>query len=238
MIGADLLILLSDVDGLYNADPRLHKEARIVEEVRDVSDDIMAMAGEARTDVGRGGMITKLMAGRIAMGAGCNMVIAQGQISRPLKAITEGRPCTWFLSATSPRAARKQWIAASLTPKGAIVVDEGAARALAAGKSLLPAGVRAVEGAFERGDPVIVRDSSGSELGRGISAYSHEDARLILGHKSREIEDLLGYRGRDEMIHRDDLALTSFAGRTARTAATEKETGSGPRSGNGMEKAQ
>lgn len=205
MIGADCLVLLSDVDGLYESDPRLDPDAAFVPEVRDLSPGIEAMAGE--THSGTGGMITKLAAARVAMNAGCHMVIARGEGLRPIKAIEDGARCTWFLPANNPRSARKQWIAASLEPAGAIAVDAGAAGALANGKSLLPAGVTAVDGDFERGDAVIVQNQDGRDLGRGLIAYSAKDARLIMGHKSREIEALLGYRGRDEMIHRDDLVL-------------------------------
>lgn len=205
MISADCLVLLSDVDGLYEADPRLDPNAAFIPEVRDLSPEIEAMAGETRS--GTGGMITKLVAARIAMNAGCHMAIARGDAMRPVKAIQDGARCTWFLPAGNPRTSRKQWIAASLDPAGTVAVDAGAADALTNGKSLLPAGVVAVDGDFERGDAVIVRNQGGRELGRGIIAYSVKDARLIMGHKSREIEALLGYRGRDEMIHRDDLVL-------------------------------
>ncbi len=205
MMSADCLVLLSDVDGLYESDPRLDPNATFVPEVLDLSPGIEAMAGETRS--GTGGMITKLAAARIAMSAGCHMVIARGEGMRPIKAVEDGARCTWFLPASSPRTARKRWIAASLEPAGAIAVDAGAAGALANGKSLLPAGVIAVDGAFERGDAVIVQNQDGRELGRGLIAYSAIDARLIMGHKSSEIEALLGYRGRDEIIHRDDLVL-------------------------------
>ncbi len=205
MVSADCLVLLSDVEGLYESDPRSDPNAVFVPEVRELSPAIEAMAGS--THIGSGGMVTKLAAARIVMNAGCHMVIARGEAMRPIKAIEDGARCTWFAPAGTPRTARKQWIAASLEPAGAIAVDAGAAGALSRGKSLLPAGVVAVDGEFERGDAVIVRDQDGRELGRGLIAYSARDARLILGHKSREIEALLGYRGRDEMIHRDDLVL-------------------------------
>ncbi len=205
MVSADCLLLLSDVDGLYKADPQLQPDAEFVPEVSELTPAVEAMAGKTRS--GTGGMVTKLAAARIAMSAGCHMVIARGAVQRPLKAIEDGARCTWFLPAGNPRTARKQWIAASLEPAGAIAVDGGAAKALAGGKSLLPAGVIAIEGGFQRGDAVIVKSQDGGEIARGLSAYSAEDARLIMGHKSREIEALLGYRGRDEMIHRDDLVL-------------------------------
>ncbi|MBM3505813.1 MAG: glutamate 5-kinase [Alphaproteobacteria bacterium] len=208
MISADCLVLLSDVDGLYSADPTIDPNARFIPEVTRITPEIEAMGGGARTGVGSGGMVTKLLAAKIAMAAGCRMVIARGAVDRPLAAIAAGARTTWFLPEGTPLTARKQWIAGSLKPSGAITVDAGAARALRGGKSLLPAGVTAVEGAFQRGDAVVVRGPDGGEIGRGLIAYSSEDARLIAGHKSDEIEQLLGYRGRDEIVHRDDLALS------------------------------
>jgi len=158
--------------------------------------------------MGSGGMATKLAAGKIALGAGCHMVIASGKIMHPLGAIETGNArATWFVAERSPRTARKQWIAASLTPQGIVTLDAGAVAALRQGKSLLPAGVRDVSGDFERGDAVIVKGPDGREIARGLSAYSSNDARTIKGRKSQDIEAILGYRGRDEMIHRDDLAL-------------------------------
>jgi glutamate 5-kinase len=165
------------------------------------------MGGAAPAGYSSGGMVTKLVAARIAMGAGCRMVIAKGDRLHPVAAIEEGARCTWFLPAAEPRTARKRWIAGTLNPMGALRVDDGAAAALKRGTSLLPAGIVAVEGEFERGDAVVVRRRDGRELARGISAYSSADARAIAGHKSGEIEAILGYRGRDEMIHRDDLVL-------------------------------
>jgi glutamate 5-kinase len=207
MISADTLVLLSDIDGLYSADPREHAGARFIAEVREITPEIEAMAGVARSAVGSGGMLTKLAAARIALAAGCRMVIAQGYDLHPLRRIEAGARCTWFLPAASPRAARKQWIAGTLKPAGTLVVDEGAVAALSRGKSLLPAGVVAVEGEFGKGAAVVVRSRDGRTLGRGLSAYSAADARRIIGHKTGEIEARLGYRGRDELIHRDDLAL-------------------------------
>lgn len=209
MISADTLILLSDIDGLYTADPRRDPRAEFLPEVRDITPAIAAMAGEAPPGYSSGGMVTKLAAARIALGAGCRMVIARGTGMNPLKAIEDGARCTWFLPSAGPRTARKRWIAGTLQPVGALYVDSGAVKALAAGKSLLPAGVVSVEGDFERGDPVIVRGPDGIELGRGLAAYGAADARRIVGHKTGEIEAILGYRGRDEMIHRDDLAMGS-----------------------------
>ncbi|SDH10085.1 glutamate 5-kinase [Roseospirillum parvum] len=205
MASADGLILLSDIDGLYECDPRQNPEARLIPEVRALTPEIEAMAGEARSGYGSGGMVTKLLAARIAMGAGCRMAIAPGKDLHPLKALEGGGRATWFLPASEPRQARKQWIAGSLKPMGRLVVDAGAVRALAAGKSLLPAGVIEVDGTFDRGDAVLVADAAGHLLGRGLSAYNSADARRLMGHNSRDIEALLGYRGRSEMIHRDDL---------------------------------
>ncbi len=153
-------------------------------------------------------MATKLEAGRITVSAGCHMVIADGRRKNPLAAVDEGARCTWFLAGVEPRTARKRWIAGTLRPLGSVTVDAGALAALHNGKSLLPAGVTAVAGGFQRGDAIVVRDLEGREVGRGLSAYSSDDAGRIAGHKSREIEARLGYRGREELIHRDDLVLT------------------------------
>ncbi len=208
MISADTLVLLSDIDGLYTADPRKDKSATHIAEITEMSGDIEAMAGEAPAGYSSGGMVTKLAAARIAMGAGCRMAIADGRRMNPLQAILDGGTCSWFLPASEPKTARKRWIAGALKPSGTLVVDAGALAALKSGRSLLPAGVIKVEGRFERGDAVIVTDAQGNEVARGLTAYSARDARHIMGHKSREIADLLGYRGRDEMIHRDDLVLS------------------------------
>lgn len=207
MVSADTLVLLSDVDGLYTADPHGPDEARLIRVVPEITPAIEAMAGQAQSGFGSGGMITKLIAAKIAVAAGCRMVIASGQPLHPLRRIEDGAPCTWFLAAASPHAARKQWIGGSLKPAGALIVDAGAERALGRGKSLLPAGVIGVEGDFGRGAAVVVRSPSGQVLAKGLSAYASADARRIVGLKSSEIEARLGYRGRDEMIHRDDLVL-------------------------------
>lgn len=207
MVGADALVLLSDIDGLYTADPKLDPAARLIPEVHTLSPEILAMAGEARPGVGTGGMVTKLIAARIAMGAGCAMAIAPGKVMNPLSALQNGGPCTWFLPSETPASARKQWIAGSMKPAGTVTVDAGAVAALRAGKSLLAAGVTAVDGDFSRGDTVAVRDADGRLLGKGIVSYDAADAAIIKGHKSADIESLLGYRGREELIHRDDLVL-------------------------------
>jgi glutamate 5-kinase len=213
MTSADMLVLLSDIDGLYTADPRRDPGAEHVPLVREVGAEIAAMAGSAPPGYSSGGMITKLEAARIAMEAGCHMMIAEGdprcgEQMGPLAAIEAGGRATLFLPRAEPRSARKAWIAGTVSPAGHLVVDDGATRALRSGKSLLPAGVVAVEGHFERGDCVLVRTRDGAEAGRGLSAYPASDIRRIAGHKSGEIARILGYRGRDEIIHRDDLVVT------------------------------
>jgi glutamate 5-kinase len=209
MTSADMLVLLSDIDGLYTADPRKDASARHIPLVREIGPEIEAMAGEAAPGYSSGGMVTKLAAARIAMGAGCHMLIAKGKgADPPLAAIEADARATLFLRRGEPRSARKAWIAGVVNPSGILTVDDGAADALRRGTSLLPAGVVAVEGVFERGDAVIVRTRSGSEAGRGLSAYSSADIRRIAGYKSGEIAGILGYRGRDEIIHRDDLVVT------------------------------
>jgi len=208
MISADTLVLMSDVDGLYSADPRTDPDAEIIPIVEHITPEIEAMAGRAGSHVGTGGMVTKLAAAKIAMGAGCRMVIANGRELHPVARIEGGAAVTWFLPQASPRTARKHWIAGTLNISGVLVVDDGALKALRGGKSLLPAGVVAVSGKFEKGDAVAVRSADNREVARGLIAYSAADARLLMGHKSSEIEDILGYRGRDELIHRDDLVLS------------------------------
>ena len=207
MASADVLVLLSDVDGLYTADPGRDPTARRLETVHGITAEIEAMAGAPLSAVGSGGMTTKIAAARVALAAGCHMAIASGRIDNPLAAVEAGAGCTWFVPNATPRTARKLWIGGTLKPLGSVMVDAGALKALARGSSLLPAGIIAIDGQFERGDAVLVRGPDGTELGRGLIAYSTDDARLIMGHRSQDIERILGYRGRDEMIHRDDLAL-------------------------------
>ena len=208
MISADCFVLLSDVAGLHTADPRLNPSAQLIPEVREITPAIEKLAGKTASDDARGGMVTKIAAARIAVAAGCHVVIAHGTVPHPLAALEDGAPGTWFIPHANPQTARKLWIAGGLRPAGRVTVDAGAVTALQNGKSLLPVGVRKVDGAFGRGDSVVVCSPDGNELGRGLIAYSSADARQIMGHKSREIENLLGYRGRDEMIHRDNLVLT------------------------------
>ena len=207
MAGADCLVLLSDVDGLYTADPTLDVNAQFISEVRRITPQIEAMGGRSASEFGTGGMATKILAARIAVAAGCHMCIAAGRPRHPIRRLELGARCTWFRPSATPIAARKQWIAGTLRPAGALTIDAGALRALRAGRSLLPAGVIDARGRFERGDTVSVLSAAGDEVARGIVAYSDSDAARILGHKSAEIEGILGFRGRDELIHRDDLVL-------------------------------
>ena len=206
MMSADCLVLLSDVGGFYTAPPGSAAEARRLSEVRDITPEIEAMAGDVGSELSRGGMVTKIEAAKIAVAAGIHMVIASGKVLHPLAALA-GDGGTWFLARSDPIAARKRWIAGTLEPKGAVIVDKGAAEALASGKSLLPAGVTRVEGSFERGDAVLIRNGDGVEIGRGLAAYDHTEARAVIGRKSSELVEILGYLGRPELIHRDDMAL-------------------------------
>jgi glutamate 5-kinase len=207
MVSAECLVLLSDVDGLYTADPRRDANARYVDEVTEVTREVLDMAGDTGSSHGSGGMRTKLEAARIAVGAGCRMCIATGHVARPISVLLAGGKATWFLPSATPGAARKQWIAGTLQPKGTLRVDAGAERALVDGRSLLPAGVTAVDGQFERGDNVSVVAADGRELARGLTAYPADEAKLIAGRRSGDIQEILGYSGRDEIIHRDDLVL-------------------------------
>jgi glutamate 5-kinase len=209
MISADCLLLLSDVDGLYTADPTRDANAQFIAEVRAITPEIERMAGGVSSNVGSGGMATKIAAARIAVNAGCHMCVSLGRELHPVKRIEDGTRCTWFYPAATPSTVRKQWIAGTLKPSGELVVDAGASAALRAGKSLLPAGVTAVQGSFQRGDAVVIRDAEGHELARGLASYSSRDAERLKGRQSTEIESVLGYRGRDELVHRDDLVFTS-----------------------------
>jgi glutamate 5-kinase len=211
MIGADCLILLSDVEGLFTADPNKDPGARFIDMVRQLTPEIEAMAGSSLSETGSGGMVTKIMAAKIAVSAGCHLCIAAGHPQHPVRRVEEGARCTWFVPTSTPAAARKQWIAGTLKPSGSLLIDAGALKALREGKSLLPAGVIATRGRFERGDTVSVVGPDGTEFARGISAYADGDAARIAGRRSTEIESLLGFRGRDEMIHRDDLAILATA---------------------------
>ena len=212
MAGADLLILLSDIDGLYTAPPHLDPNARFLETIDDITPEIEAMAGGAASELSRGGMRTKIDAGKIATSAGCAMIIASGKTMNPLAGIENGARHSWFSASKSPVTARKTWIAGQLQPAGELH-DAGAQGALKAGKSLLPAGMRSVAGQFHRGDTVSVIGVEGREIARGLAGYDAEEARRICGRKSNEIEAILGYAGRAAMIHRDDLVMTELGGR-------------------------
>ncbi|MBT6116274.1 MAG: glutamate 5-kinase, partial [Rhodospirillaceae bacterium] len=208
MMRADTLVLLSDIDGLYARDPHLDPDAAFIAEVARITPEIEAMAEKAPPGHSSGGMVTKLAAARIATEAGCRMAIADGRQSRPLDTLARGARCTWFAAQGDARSAFKRWLGGALKTEGSLTVDDGALKALAAGRSLLPAGVVAVDGAFRRGDAVAIRAPDGREFGRGLAAYGADEARRIMGRNSRDIEAVLGYRGREELIHRDDMALT------------------------------
>jgi len=206
MMSADLLVLLSDIEGLYDKPPS-QTGAKLVPLVPRITPDIEAMAGAPESALARGGMLTKIEAGKIATTAGTHMLIASGHVAHPLERIAQGAPCTWFLTPANPVTARKKWIAGSLEPRGTLVIDGGAVKALRSGKSLLPAGVVKVEGSFGRGDAVLVRGPDGHEIGRGLIAFDAEDAERIKGRSSADIPAIVGFAGRTEMIHRDDLVL-------------------------------
>lgn len=212
MTSADLLILLSDIDGLYTAPPGANPNAKLIPVVEAVTADIEAMAGAAESELSRGGMRTKIEAAKIATSSGTHMLIASGKIDHPLQAIADGGRCTWFLTPANPVTARKRWIAGSLEPKGTLAIDAGAVTALYAGRSLLPAGVIRIEGQFARGDAVVVRGPDGHEIGRGLVAYDAYNADLIKGRSSSDAAQILGVSGRAEMIHRDDLVVAGSRG--------------------------
>lgn len=205
-VGADQLILLSDVDGLYSANPVLDPDATRFDVVDDITPEIEAMAGDPASSLSKGGMKTKVMAAKTATASGCAMAITEGSVMRPIKALDEGANATWFTAQTDPHAARKAWIFA-IKPRGAVRLDAGAVKALTDGKSLLPAGVTDVTGRFERGDSVAIEGPDGHILGYGLTRYASTEAKAIKGHRSGEIEKILGYTGRAALIHRDDMAL-------------------------------
>jgi glutamate 5-kinase len=207
MASADLLVLLSDIDGLYDSPPGENPHAKLVPLVSQITPEIEAMAGAAGSELSRGGMQTKIEAAKIATRAGTHMVIASGRVPHALDAIAQGAPCTWFLTPANPVTARKKWIGGSLEPKGTLIIDAGAVAALRRGKSLLPAGVIRVDGQFARGDAVIIRGPDGDEVGRGLVAYDAGDAERIKGRSSADILLILGFEGRTEMVHRDHLVL-------------------------------
>ncbi|MEP4246379.1 glutamate 5-kinase [Tateyamaria sp.] len=205
-IGADQLVLLSDVDGFYTANPADDPTARRYDVIDTITPEIEAQAGDAGSGLSKGGMKTKVMAAKTATAAGCAMAICHGAAMRPLSALEQGGKATWFTATLDPQDARKRWIAA-MKPRGVVTLDAGAAQALSSGNSLLPAGVYAINGDFNRGDPVAIHDPDGRQLGLGLSRYTAQDAQIIKGHQSHEIESLLGYPGRAALIHRDDMAL-------------------------------
>jgi len=207
LVMADTLLLLSDVDGLYSTDPRKDTTAAHIAEVASIDDEVLAMAGETRSDIGSGGMATKVQAAKIATHAGCSTIIASGEQERPIKRLLEGARCTVFRAEGNPATARKQWLAGALQVPGVVVIDAGAVKALRNGKSLLPVGIVAVRGEFSRGDIVAVTDEQGAELGRGLAEYSSDEASRLSGCRSERIEGILGYRGRAVMVHRDELVL-------------------------------
>lgn len=207
MSSADLLILLSDVAGLYTAPPLDNPGAQLIPVIPRVNAEIEAMAGGAASRLSRGGMRTKIEAAKIATTGGTHMLIADGRIEHPVARIADGGPCTWFLTGSNPVTARKKWIAGSLEPRGVLHIDSGAAAAMAKGKSLLPAGVTRIEGNFARGDCVLIRNAEGGEIGRGLVAYDASEAVLIAGRNSQDIETLLGAPGRAAIIHRDDMVI-------------------------------
>jgi glutamate 5-kinase len=205
LVMADGLVLLTDIDGFYTANPRTNPDAQHLPLVEEITDDMFAMAGEPGSSVGSGGMLTKLQAARIATHAGCSTVLASGVQDRPLNALANGGKCTLFKAQNTPAAARKQWLAGILEVRGELRLDAGAVAALREGKSLLPVGMLEVVGSFRRGDAVTLVDAGGKELGRGLAAYASDEARAIRGQQSEKIEAILGYRGRSVMVHRDDL---------------------------------
>lgn len=204
--GADQLVLLSDVDGLYTANPKLDPTARHLPLIDKITPDIEGMAGDAGSGLSKGGMITKVMAARMATDGGCAMAITLGSALHPLRALEEGARATWFSAQIDPQAARKRWIGA-MKPKGTVTVDAGAARALGQGKSLLPAGVTGISGTFGRGELVAIAGADGTHLGQGLTRYTSAEARQIMGRQSADIAALLGYEGRAALIHRDDMVL-------------------------------
>ena len=205
IIGADCLILLSDVEGLYTDNPKKNKKAQLIKLVRAINEKIKKYASKTENYYGSGGMKTKIEAAKICQLAGCYMAIANGNYINPIKKIIENKKCTWFLPKISKLDARKQWIIGSIAPKGEIIIDQGAVKAINNGKSLLPAGVQKINGIFEKGDHILIKDESSKERGRGISSFSSLEIEKIKGSHSSEIKNILGYSSREEIIHKDDL---------------------------------
>ena len=205
IIGADCLILLSDVEGLYTDNPKKNKKAQLIKLVREINEKIKKYANKTENYYGSGGMKTKIEAAKICQLAGCYMAIANGNYINPIKKIIENKKCTWFLPKISKLDARKQWIIGSIAPKGEVIIDQGAVKAINNGKSLLPAGVQKINGIFEKGDHILIKDESSKERGRGISSFSSLEIEKIKGSHSSEIKNILGYSSREEIIHKDDL---------------------------------
>ncbi|MEM7178245.1 MAG: glutamate 5-kinase [Pseudomonadota bacterium] len=206
MADADLLVLLSDVDGVYSANPKRDAKARHLAEITEITPEIEGIAGASLNAAAKGGMRTKILAAKTAMQGGCTMAVTLGSVQNPLDALRRGARATWFPAAASPAAARKNWIA-GMKPLGTLVIDDGAAAALRSGKSLLPAGVARVEGVFERGDPVAIETATGLAVGAALAGYKAAEARVIAGQKSGQIAGLLGYSGRAAIAHRDDMVI-------------------------------
>ena len=205
-VGADQLVLLSDVDGFYSANPNVDPTAKRFDVIDDITPEIEAMAGDGVSGLSKGGMKTKLMAAKTCVAAGCSMAITEGSVLSPLRALQKGANCTWFMAMGNPHDARKRWIS-TMKPMGSITIDDGAVRALMQGKSLLPAGVIAVSGQFRRGDMVTILDKSGRDVGQGLAAYAAQEAKALIGCNSSQIEKILGYAGRSALVHRDDMAI-------------------------------
>jgi len=206
IISADCLILLSDVDGLYTDNPKKNKETKLIETVKNIDENIIKYASKAENFYGSGGMKTKIDAAKICQLSGCYMVIANGNHKNPIKKILESNKCTWFLPRISKLDARKQWIIGSVAPKGEVIIDQGAVKALNNGKSLLPAGIKKINGSFEKGDHILVKDQNDNECARGLTSFSSIEIEKIKGSHSSKIKNILGYSSREEVIHKDDLA--------------------------------
>jgi len=207
MVAADILILLSDVDGLYSHNPHTNDAATFIPIVNKITTDIEKMATDSTNNYGSGGMITKLAAAKIALDSGCRMLITNGQEQHPLAKIDQGKRCTWFLPKTTPNKARKNWLRHHLQPKGEVLINQGALTALLNGKSLLPAGIVAIQGDFYKGDIINILNPEHQVIARGLSHYSAQEARQIMSKQSHEIVDILGYSDNEEFIHRDNLAM-------------------------------
>ena len=205
IINADCLILLSDVDGLYTENPKKNKKTELISSVKEIDENIKKYANKTESIYGSGGMKTKIEAAKICQLSGCHMIIANGKYNNPIKQIIKNKKCTWFLPKISKLDARKQWIIGSIAPKGEIIIDQGAVKAINNGKSLLPAGVRKINGIFEKGDHILIKDESNKERGRGISSFSSLEIEKIKGSHSSEIKNILGYSSREEIVHKDDL---------------------------------